>query len=97
MEFAESSVAGVITAAGLLITAVSGLFVALTRFLPEVRRMRKAAEATQAVVDEVHTIVNQQRTDMTNFNRALIRALNEGGIPVPVDQSLPAEAQDPAS
>lgn len=88
MDLAASSLAGVITAIALVITAASGIIVSLTKFLPEVRKMRKAAEATQAVVDDVHTIVNQQRTDGLNFQRALIRALTDAGIPVPIDQSV---------
>jgi hypothetical protein len=38
-------------------------------------------------VQEVHKIVNQQRTDMLQYQKALIAALTEKGITIPVDQS----------
>lgn len=38
-------------------------------------------------VQSVHKIVNQQRTDMVQYQRALIFALKAAGIEVPVDQS----------
>jgi len=38
-------------------------------------------------VQEVHKIVNQQRTDMQQYQKALIGALVAAGIPIPEDQS----------
>jgi hypothetical protein len=38
-------------------------------------------------VQSVHKIVNQQRTDMLNYQRALIAALKNHGVDVPDDQS----------
>ena len=38
-------------------------------------------------VQEVHKIVNQQRTDMLQYQKALIALLNHHGITVPEDQS----------
>lgn len=38
-------------------------------------------------VQTVHKIVNQQRTDMRRYTKALINALIAAGIPVPEDQS----------
>jgi hypothetical protein len=91
---AASTWAGVISAIAGTITAVGGLFLALAVFIP-------AQRANKATLDDVHKIVNQQRTDMTNFNRALIRALVDAGVQVPVDQSLAAEGTpagpDPAT
>lgn len=85
-----SSLAGIVTATSaiaLLITAISGLIVSITKFLPLVRAGgRKLAEVEQTVA-EVHVIVNQQRTDMERYQRALVTALSEAGIAVPVDQS----------
>lgn len=78
---AASTLAGVISAVAGVVTAVGGLVAVLAVFLPALRRNRET-------LDEVHHIVNQQRTDMTNFNRALIRALVEAGVPVPIDQSI---------
>lgn len=82
METAPSTWAGIITAAATLMTAVGATVLAFA----QARTLRQ--------VRQVHTIVNQQRTDAMNFQRALIRALVDHGIEVPVDQSLPS---DPAS
>jgi hypothetical protein len=38
-------------------------------------------------VPSVHKIVNQQRTDMLRYQRALIVALKAHGVEVPDDQS----------
>lgn len=77
----DSTVAGVITAIAAVFTAVALVITALAGLLAARRVGRK--------VDAVHVIVNQQRTDMENYQRALIHALNEAGLPVPRDQSVP--------
>lgn len=75
-----SAVAAVFTAVALVITAVATLI-----------RSRKV----EAKVDQVHKIVNQQHTDLKNYQRALIRALEAHGITIPVDQSIePSERDD---
>lgn len=79
-----SSVAGVITAISAVFTAVALVITALAGLLAARRVSRK--------VDAVHVIVNQQRTDMENYQRALVRALNDAGLPVPRDQSV---SEDP--
>lgn len=78
LEFA-TTVVGIITAIGTLLTAAALVITAIAA-LKRVGRVEK-------VVGEVHTIVNQQRTDSLNYQRALVRALNDAGIPVPMDQS----------
>ena len=45
-------------------------------------------------VGVVHTLVNQQHTDLKNYQAALIRALEAQGIEVPVDQSAPQPQAD---
>lgn len=80
-----SSWTGIVGAGAGLVTAcaaVVGVLPALVRVLRETRRNTKA-------VNEVHTIVNQQRTDTLNYQRALIEALRRAGIEVPADQSVP--------
>lgn len=67
-----SAVAAVFTALALVITAIAGLL---------------AARRAGRKIDEVHQIVNQQHTDLKNYQRALIRALEAAGIAVPMDQS----------
>jgi Na+-transporting NADH:ubiquinone oxidoreductase subunit NqrF len=64
--------AAVFTAVALVITAVTGLI-----------RSRK----TEAKIDDVHKLVNQQQTDLKNYQRALIAALSKAGVEVPADQS----------
>jgi hypothetical protein len=68
-----SAVAAVFTAVALVITAIAGLM-----------GVRRAGRK----IDAVHTIVNQQHTDLVNYQRALVRALEAQGVPVPVDQSV---------
>jgi hypothetical protein len=79
----ESTLAGIITAIGVCITAVGGLVAAFTVFLPILRDVRST-----------HKIVNQQRTDMLKFQRTLIKTLVAHGIEVPEDQSLPLTDND---
>jgi hypothetical protein len=72
-----STVAGIVSAFAGVITALGGLVLAFGVLLPLLR----TARAT-------HKIVNQQHTDMVNYQRALIRALEDQGIVVPIDQSV---------
>jgi hypothetical protein len=76
--------AGVITALATVITALGGLLVALTVFLPILRGTKE----NKVAIGAVHTIVNQQRTDAMNYQRALIKALHAHGVEVPEDQSV---------
>lgn len=83
----DSTAAGIITASAavftslaLVITAVAGLVAA--------RRVGRQVGQVETKVDSVHTMVNQQRTDALNYQRALISALNRAGIEVPADQSV---------
>jgi hypothetical protein len=78
--FAPASVPGIITAAGVTITALGGLVTALAVLLPLLR-----------VSKDTHKIVNQQRTDMQRYQRALVAALHRAGVEVPVDQSVEPE------
>lgn len=81
--------AGIITAGGvlaLLITAVAALVTAKAT-LNNSKRVEKK-------VDSVHVLVNQQRTDMQNYIRALTRALKMNDIDVPVDQSVPETGRE---
>jgi hypothetical protein len=90
--------AAIVTAVATLFVAVAGLVGALTLFLPVLRLSRSNAKKIEEVKvqgAEIHTIVNQQRTDMNNYNRALIRALREKGIDVPVDQSVEPVKEKP--
>jgi hypothetical protein len=73
-----SSVAGIITAVGVCITAIGGLVATIGVFIPILRQTKAT-----------HKIVNQQHTDMVRYQAALVKALTAAGIAVPEDQSLP--------
>lgn len=77
-----AEVALVITAIGTAITATGGVVVAIM------------AKRTSAVTQEVHTMVNQQRTDAMRYQVTLIKALKAAGIAIPDDQSLYATNQE---
>jgi hypothetical protein len=77
---ASSSVAGIIAAVGTLITSLALLVGAIPLLLKTLRDLR-----------QVHEIVNQQRTDMQRYQRALVASLIAHGIDVPVDQSIDPE------
>lgn len=80
----ESTLAGVITAIATVLTALGGLILAISVLIPNLRATKKAAVA----LGEVHTIVNQQRTDAQRYQVALVEALRKAGVDVPADQSL---------
>jgi uncharacterized Ntn-hydrolase superfamily protein len=79
-----TDIAVVVTAVGTAVTAVGGLVLAVGVLVPILRNTRKAVATTA----EVHTMVNQQRTDMLRYQVALVDALRSAGIDVPTDQSL---------
>lgn len=85
--FANSSVAGLITAIGSLLTALAVLVTAVALLLSN-RKVRVRVEQNSTKVDEVHVIVNQQRTDQKRYIKALTNALHAAGIEVPDDQSI---------
>jgi hypothetical protein len=70
------SVVGSVTAFATMLTALGGFLVAIRVLIP-----------TRKQIQAVHTIVNQQKTDMERYQRALVAALSEHGITIPVDQS----------
>lgn len=87
-----SSVAGIITAIASGILALAALVSAFTVFIPMARRVRlteQTANRTEEVTKSTHVLVNSRYDNIENFNRALVRALNDAGIKVPIDQSLP--------
>jgi hypothetical protein len=86
-----TGVAGVITAIATAFTAIGGVIIAVGILIPNLRTTRAT-----------HTIVNQSHTDAINYQNALIRALKDKGIDVPVDQSAPnggtqKDGNDPSS
>lgn len=76
----QPSIAAIITACASAFTAIAFVITALAG-LTRSRRV-------EGKVDQVHTIVNQQRTDAQNYQRALINALRRAGVDVPEDQSV---------
>lgn len=75
--------AQVVTAYAAVGTALGGLLAVLLVLIPLLRTARST-----------HTIVNQQHTDLKNYQAALIRALQDKGIEVPLDQSAPQPQAD---
>lgn len=89
---AQSTAAGIVTAFGvlaLLMTAIAGLITAFAA-----RRTSKRVEArvaeTHSAVQEIHVIVNQQRTDMLELivaqrrrEQLLETALTMAGVAIP--------------
>lgn len=68
----------VITAAATMVTAIGGFIVAIGVLIPSLR-----------IAKITHHLVNQAHTDAVNYQNALIRALKERHIEVPIDQSQP--------
>lgn len=77
---ATPSLPAIITAIAATITAIGGVIVALTVLIPMYR-----------VTKITHKIVNQQQTDLKNYQMALIKALELHNIEVPEDQSKGSE------
>lgn len=75
-SFAEPTLPGIITAIAATVTALGGLIVAFTVLLPMFRNTKT-----------IHKIVNQQQTDLRNYQRALIETLAIHNIEIPPDQS----------
>lgn len=69
------TIAGMITAGATMVTAVGGIY------------LGRRVQGVRSDVREVHSIVNQQRTDMMQYQKALIAALKLHDIDVPDDQS----------
>lgn len=89
-DLATPSLPGIITAIATVITALGVFVVALTGFvkvLAALRTTTKKVDEAAAKVEDVHKIVNQQRTDMQRYEAALIKALHAAGVEVPDDQS----------
>jgi hypothetical protein len=83
--------AAIVTAFASVLTALGGLALAIGVLIPNLRATRQAVKATE----DVHVMVNQQRTDAQRYQAALVRALNDAGIPVPLDQSLGPPVVEP--
>lgn len=71
-------VVSIINAIAVTVTAVGGIIVSLKVLIP----LKRTGENT-------HKLVNQSHTDAINYQNALIRALKDKGIDVPIDQSAP--------
>ena len=80
-----SSLAGIVTAVGACLTAIALVINAITA--------RKRDLRIEGKVNTVHTIVNQQRTDMQRYIRALSATLKAHDIDLPVDQSVDPDEQ----
>jgi uncharacterized membrane protein len=70
--------AAIVSAVAAAVTALGGLIVSVFVLVPSLR-----------VQKVIHKIVNQQRTDMQNYQRVLVATLQAHGISIPHDQSAP--------
>ena len=59
-----------------------------TRLAKQNELVVTATEVTNAKLEQVHKIVNQQRTDMLAYQATLLAALRAAGVDVPPDESL---------
>lgn len=72
----------------LIIGALGGLVTVVTAAIVSLRRIDSVKTELKQEVQEVHKIVNQQRTDMLAYQKTLIDALVSSGIHVPTDKSV---------
>lgn len=84
-----ADIALIISAIGTLITAAGGVAIAVIT-----KNNAVIARRNSESLGEVHTMVNQQRTDSLRYQHALIKALRKAGIEVPDDQSLTATTEE---
>jgi hypothetical protein len=84
-----ADIALIISATGTVITAAGGVVIAMVT-----RKNAVISESNSKSLSEVHTIVNQQRTDALRYQSALVKALKRAGIEVPDDQSLTATTEE---
>jgi len=91
---------GVITAGTILALWSDWDAAGILGFLGGLTGVGVALLAQLRATKEVHTIVNQQRTDASAYREVLEAALREAGVKVPADKSLegthaPILATDP--
>lgn len=75
-------------AVGVLITTITTAIIALRRVETVKEAVQETKETLSKEVQDVHKIVNQQRTDMLIYQDKLISSLVAAGIHVPEDKSL---------
>lgn len=85
----DSQVPGIITAVGAIITALGAIWLTYRQ-----QQMNHELQKNTKTTNDTNHIVNSSKTNMENFQRALIRTLVEHGIQVPIDQSLPDDPPD---
>jgi hypothetical protein len=78
VSVAPSTAAGIITAIATVLMALATVLGALPLLIKTWRQSK-----------EIHKIVNQQQTDLRNYQAALIRTIEHDGGTVPIDQSAP--------
>jgi len=72
----------------LLLGAVGVLITTISTAILTLRRVRETKEVLRQDVQDVHKIVNQQRTDMLAYQEKLVTSLVAAGLHVPEDTSL---------
>lgn len=73
---------GLVTALCTMVIALFSLVITVTT-----RRTKRTGEEVKQQVIQIHTIVNQERTDAQRFRHVLEAELTKHGIAIPQDQS----------
>ncbi len=92
----DSTLAGIITAAASAFTAIALVITAIAGLVRS-RKVEAKVDQVQATGEENHKMLNQRYTDMVNYQRALVRALEDKDIAVPIDQSIAEPTKPPAN
>lgn len=72
----------------LILGALGALITVVTTAIVNLRKIENIKVELKEDVQAVHSIVNQQRTDMLAYQKTLIDVLIDKGIHVPTDKSL---------
>jgi hypothetical protein len=82
----------IIAASATALTAIGGVVLAFSVLLPTLRVSKDAI----VKVEEVHKLVNSQHDALIEYQEALVGALKDADVVVPVDQSSRPAAPPPS-
>jgi len=88
-----TTLVGIITAIGTVLTALSLVITAVTARNRDNRIERKVDEA-QYINKENHKMLNSEKKERMDYQRALIRFIETKGLEVPIDQSVNDTLED---
>jgi hypothetical protein len=82
----------IIAASATALTAIGGVVLAFSVLLPTLRVSKDAI----VKVEQVHQLVNSQHDALLTYQSALVGALKDADVVVPVDQSKPGGGLPPS-